>query len=337
MSAEQLDLRGFHPSIRDIIGSAIDLGWTAHQAKSTSSRRIESVVLHSYDGTVTIRATPVRQVNEAKLKTLRAKVLRYAEPVKRLTVMAQIGQMEDRGNVTTEQIDAVLPTVVEAIDRGVVDLPDKTVTSTRPWQARKASSQRGGTKYESTAVLERIWSDGSMDYVCAFEGCGWANNRARSVATHFGAAHTAKGESAPTTQEPSYPAADYFEPLTHRPYKPQERLVQALMAYLMEQGDMGGLRETAEAALAWMHERPDLPDVEPTERMALSAEELLEKVRALVGAPLAVRLTEADTRIAELIGRSAELEAQVLARDAAIEHLREERRTLAELLSTEES
>lgn len=43
----------------------------------------------------------------------------------------------------------------------------------------------------SNLVLERQWSDGRVDYTCAFPGCGYTSFKPRAVSGHYGNAHTA--------------------------------------------------------------------------------------------------------------------------------------------------
>ena len=228
----------------------------------------------------------------------------------------------------------VLPSTVDSLVYDTVRIPDPVLVEERPWLARKTASRRGGKVYESPGVTERVYSDGSLEYVCAFPDCGWVNARPRSVANHYGAQHTSKGETPPATQEPTYPAGDYYEPMTHRAYRPQQRLVDALTAYLKDH-PWDSVDELATVMLTWAHERPDLPDVEPDSRGPLTPEQILEAVRELVGAPLASRLVQAQEEASRLILAAADLEAQVMARDALIERLREERRALAALMAEE--
>jgi hypothetical protein len=337
MSPKALELQGFHTKMRDLIGVAVDLGWNATQA-GHASRSTASVVLHSFDGTQTVRVTPVRQVNEAKLRTMRNKIIKYADPIKRLNAVAQIGWSDEHPHAHSNRLgDAELPHLAEAILTGTVTVPERHVVVERPWLARKAASKAGGTVYESAAAIERTWSDGAVDYACAFHGCEFTNVKARSVANHFGQAHTAKGETQPRPQEPLHPAGNYFEPLSHRPYNPTDRLVSALADFLLSNTEQGAsLEELARSMLTWAHERPDLPDVVGSDSEPLTPEQILERVRMLVGAPIASRLAEAEERVAGLVAQVAEQEAVVMAREAVIEHLREERRALAGLLLEED-
>jgi len=317
MSSTTLDLTGFHKQMKDLIGVAIDLGWVARQEGSPSHGK-GTVVLHAYDNSQSIRATPVRQINEAKLRTMRAKVVRYAEPLRRAEMVAKIEWAEMRAHgPTADDAFNLSPTSTQiqlagaAVEVGVSDsetvqVPGPEIVSERPWLARRVATKSGGLGYESQAVIERTWSDGAVEYVCAFIDCGYTHHRARSVANHYGAAHTSKGLAEPTNigkGRKSTPLVDHFEPTFHKEYKPTDRLIQALSDFLAnEMLDGADLTNIAEAALRWAHERPDLPDLEHHVPAALDPEDILERIRLLVGAPLAARVAEAEAQIVHLVG-----------------------------------
>lgn len=44
----------------------------------------------------------------------------------------------------------------------------------------------GGVVRDSTVVLEREWSDGLIDFRCAFDGCRFVNTNHKSVSNHYG-------------------------------------------------------------------------------------------------------------------------------------------------------
>ena len=87
----------------------------------------------------------------------------------------------------------------------------------------------------------------------------------------------------------------YTEPLTSRAYNPTARLVEALAAWFTSDDrlDDGMLSPTAlaESALRWMHERPDLEDVERTTREPLTDAQIIERIRRLVSSPLEAEVT----------------------------------------------
>lgn len=194
-------------------------------------------------------------------------------------------------------------------------VPDRTVVRSEPWHAHKAPSPTGGTKYRSEAVVERQWSDGAVDYLCALEGCGYTSDVARSVSSHY-AAHTRRGDTRPASGAAVVdlvPGLDYVEHLTSREYQPTDRLLDALTAFLDEMGTME-TRDLARAFLTWAHERPDLEPVEREPR-TLTAEEIVERIRLLAWSPIAGEVAEANRRAekATLEAEEARVERDAIA------------------------
>jgi hypothetical protein len=167
----------------------------------------------------------------------------------------------------------------------------RVVASRRPWRARVSTSREKSTadEYESGAVVIVTYTDGTTAFECALPGCGWLDaNSPRSVAQHY-ASHVRKGEAESANKEKRVPIAKDVpidpETIGHREvhtYTPTERLVKALMEALAEAGtsDPMGL---AYAALRWMHERPDLPDPETRLSAPLTPEDIIARIRLLVG------------------------------------------------------
>src|SRR6478736_2170532 len=50
---------------------------------------------------------------------------------------------------------------------------------------RLSSDGRKTDLYPSQATLERTWSDGSVDYACAWEGCDYTADKPRSTSSHY--------------------------------------------------------------------------------------------------------------------------------------------------------
>lgn len=216
---------------------------------------------------------------------------------------------------------------VEAEEPVMVVAPTRTVEPHRvrsePWLAHLTASARGGTKYPSAAVTEVTWSDETVTYECS-QGCGYTAPKPRSVASHYAGAHTAKGEGIDsiTARLDAVPVADYTEPLTVRDYVPSERLILALAEWLTEGVIRDGAqspRSLAESMLRWAHERPDLGDVEHRTPQALAPEQILTRIRELVGRPLVDDLETARTQAAEAqdAARQATEERDAMARTLA--------------------
>ena len=170
--------------------------------------------------------------------------------------------------------------------------PAVTIDYDGPWMAHKRYRPDGGTRYESAAVRERRYSDGRVDYYCSLapNGCEYESMNPKSVAVHYGKAHTAKGDEPALPDGATMVDPDYTEPLTSRTYNPTARLVEALAAWFSSDDrlDDGMLSPTtlAESALRWMHERPDLEDVEHASREPLTDAQIIERIRRLVSSPL---------------------------------------------------
>lgn len=211
--------------------------------------------------------------------------------------------------------------------------PERTVVSTAPWLARKGPRRSGGTRYESNAVLQRTYSDGSYDYLCAHDGCDFTADSARSVANHYGGSH---GRKEPH-QQPAATIIDptYTEPLTHRPYRPSDRLVDALTEWLEQsRTEYDTERDLAVAALTWMHDRPDLPDPEPKE--PLTDSEILARVRRLVDTGAIAEQERETARLRQQLQEVTDLlhgqDARILELDAALEASEAQRREAKEAL-----
>lgn len=197
-----------------------------------------------------------------------------------------------------------------------------------PWLARKSPSATGGTLYESEAVIQRdlVGPDGtveSTDYRCAFEGCGYNATKPRSVAAHYGKAHTMKGEAEPAGQTATVPGVDYVEPMTTRDYTPTQRLLDALSEFLEGTLDLRNVtaEELALTFLTWSHDRPDL-DHETREAVVLTDEQIVARIRSLVWSPVAVDLGNARDAVAKAERERDEAIAQrdeIAARMAKVE------------------
>lgn len=185
-----------------------------------------------------------------------------------------------------------------------VPAPEPVLRET-PWLARKQPSRTGGVLYESEAVIQRdlVSPDGtveSTDYRCAFEGCGYHADKPRSVAAHYGKAHTMKGESDPAGQTATVPGVDYVEPVTTRDYSPTQRLLDALTEFIEGTLDLRSVtaEELARTFLTWSHDRPDL-DHETREAVVLTDEQIVARIRSLVWSPVAVDLGNARDAVAK--------------------------------------
>lgn len=297
-------LPGFDRRARAMVKDMIDHGWTGRVSSKGHW------IGRSPDGTATISVArnmdaPNRARQNTEAEWTRWK--RTQHPVAVAAVDAADDALRAGEFVAAEILEraaakhlaAEMTELAVEPPSAIYAVPDRTVVRSEPWHAHKAPSPTGGTKYRSEAVVERQWSDGAVDYLCALEGCGYTSDVARSVSSHY-AAHTRAGETRPASGAAVVdlvPGFDYVEHLTSREYQPTDRLLDALTAFLDEMGTME-TRDLARAFLTWAHERPDLEPVEREPR-TLTAEEIVERIRLLAWSPIAGEVAEANRRADE--------------------------------------
>lgn len=63
------------------------------------------------------------------------------------------------------------------------------------WRRKQNVIPAIGAWKTSKRVLECTWPDGTVDYLCVYEDCGYTNDNPRAVSQHYGATHTIRGES----------------------------------------------------------------------------------------------------------------------------------------------
>lgn len=156
--------------------------------------------------------------------------------------------------------DPILDGVME---RGMNKKSKQAISTVRhvveegPWGATRAVTHLGAMKYDSVAVIERLWSDGTTDYLCGEEGCGWTSGNPRSVAAHYGKTHS-RGKGTQPKPPVSIIDPDVTEPGYHRAYQPLPATLDSLVAFL-EQAPVKitDLRDMAHLMLTWAHERRD--------------------------------------------------------------------------------
>lgn len=322
------DLPGFDKRNRELIYAMCDAGWTGRRTSKGHWLALAP------DGKSKI-TVPAKDGNNRGWKNAHAQFMRWLrehmpteerdlfdmakaedDPLMK-DVLAESLVKKQATRVMHERDERIHAAVYKAIEEGIIVIEPLI----RPWLARKQPGREGGQRYESQAVLERVWPDGRTDYACAFAGCDYASDKPRSVANHYGAAHTAKGESDPAEVGPLHPDPTYTEPTTTRDYRPTQRLVDALAEFMQDTAMVGSWDSESLAIkiLTWFHDRPD---IEHTERplVPLTDRQMLDKIRVIVGQP------DQSEEIDALRARVTQLEGEVT-------RLTEERRALRDLLS----
>lgn len=303
-----IDTSHLIPDMRELVRVALELGWTARMG---TNRR--TVMLRSPNGDKTLAVDPINSINARLLQQKQRTVMRYADPIKVALLDAAVEMPSAmKGRTSLDGIVEAMTDGSTTVEGGVSEV------SRRPWQARRVSNPAGGVVYDSDAVVEVRYSDGSSAYECAF-GCGFRHeSNPRSVAAHYGKAHTMKGEVPPAEggQERIDPA--YVEPLTHREYTPTERLIR-LLQHAIEEAMEGtwNSRDLAVAVLRWQHDRVG-EGGEPGPSVPLTDSQIVERIRLMLDTGESVaQQQQIDGLRVEL---AAADEARLMAEHAAMIH-----------------
>lgn len=235
---------------------------------------------------------------------------------------------------TKDTVEPVVEPVVQTGKGSTTKMPNTTphIVSEKPWLAHKAASKDGGIMYESKAVVERTWSDGSIDYRCSLEGCDYTSDKPHSVRAHYGRSKdhpnlgTRRGEKEVKGQ-------DYFEPLTHRPSKGR---IEAILSILAQHPDAAKdlpLPDLIELILSADMERDPLYErgesvISGMLEGTLTDAQIVEHIRRIVGQPALV--DDLRNQVEQLTGALANANAEIA-------RLRSERKALADLLKEETS
>jgi|GEM_PF-4746888 len=318
---------------------AMDLGWEATELRSG---QVQLSREHENSHVTILIPTSQRSIKQAVGETWIRKIIRYADPMKLAFMTAAIDQTRSDDPVVRAQGHANLATMrseqvwddpsvlgswlrrepehpsepepdtepenTEPDDEAEAEEPEPVSTEpiivkVRPWTARYAMRKEGGEVYPSRAVLERKWSDGTMDYGCAYEGCDFQATEARTVAAHYGGKH---GKETPASRDP---AESYVDPsISWVPTERQKGRIARLTKELEAAAVALGNEMTAEMCAEWIVKRRDEAREGLTdESTPLTPEQVIERVRRLVdGGAYADLLARIDTVEAECTARVAQ-------------------------------
>lgn len=324
--------RGVSKTDRDTISRAVEIGWKL----MVTNRGHMTIIGPPPNDHVKFNITQSRSKGrgEGPVKQVRRKIEQLADP--ELLAIAD-GKPEPKGTAGVQTLNPVIspevakaalakieePLVVErepVIDPeiGVKDRTgDRHIVSEVPMVAN-AGTGRG---YISPTTIQRTWSDGSVDFGCAFEGCDFSSEKRQGIGPHW-RAHVNRGEaehaSTPGRQERVFLVTDHVA-TERNGYTPRADRIAALAAdlrTLLEEGiDWSDLdnaaKRLAEEALHWDHRQSVTRSGLASEREPLTAEQTLDRIRAMIDGGLYLQQQQ---RIDELLSRHEE---ERLAREEA--------------------
>jgi len=353
-----------------VLETAEDLGWALEWA----SQKKQAISMRSgFDDHRLL--LPLNSINANRLRSLKTQVARHTDPevLKDAGDITRISNRNRRegkipltfdiandNDIATKRGGMPLPAAVErALNRARLTAeeeenvkdepptatpepdPDYTngyVVSETPWMVRKGGKDGGtGRMYESHSVIHRVWSDGFEDYKCRF--CDYVNVNPRGVAGH--AARTKVGHPSAGAPPELHTVNEYESTEIKHPMAGVRRLTSELTSALdsLPEGWCDGEFDAADIARTLAEHvyamRPDRPPTEP-----LTAEQIVHRIALMVDTgrlaemhqqveATAAALREAQEMVEAKADHAAHLEAQVRA-------LREERKALAQMLSTDE-
>lgn len=180
--------RGIHLAAED--GTTISLPTNAGLNFKVFRSRIRTVVRHGVIRTRLPFIEWAEQVIElSKLDQSHATVVREAA-----ATISSEQHWQHVGGGTVE--DRTRRTGIAPLDPPTPDpAPALHITREEPWSAHGRVRAGGSETYPSDAVMERTWSDGTIDYVCRWPDCDWHSDVPRSVSAHYGAHLRGQGKS----------------------------------------------------------------------------------------------------------------------------------------------
>jgi hypothetical protein len=319
------------------------LGWT-----ETSGSR-GTVTLHAPQpyGAVKIVLPANGQVRQSIERASVRKLLRYSDSLRLTEVLrgmegdlAQRVGLRRAADMEGKPVSTPTAEKPSAPKPGPRSVPERVVVKEQPWLAHNGIGSSGvGMSYESKVVVERTWSDGTTDYRCVVEGCGYENKNPRSVKTHYGARKAGDHPNlVPYNRRELMADPAYTEPAFRREVPPPvdrlRREIQKALAVIWDDVTTGEYRRedlATRLAELMIEARPDRDDCGP--RGPLSPEEILTRIRVLVA-----DTSRTDALVkeqAETADRLAKLEHELVEARAANEELHQKWRTWRDMMDEE--
>lgn len=329
--------------VREVIETAVMFGWKMHISGSNS------VTIVSYDERKKYHFSATGRSSNS-LNRIKRDVIRYGEPDKLLiadsilgmkdvelaqlatSLLPAVGQegtvVDHRPELEAEKAEAERkkaeqrPTPAAMPKKAERSQCERTIVKQGPMLA-KASDGKG---YDSNAITQREWSDGSIDYKC--NDCDYTSPNRLSVRGHI-----SSHRKGPRPMPDRFPA----EVPNAASYKPNKNRVAALAAVideLMREGEMDP-QTLALHALTWVHEQSRKGTTLAEEREPMGPEDVLNRIRALLDDGTQMEaLREQDEKIAALSVRAEQAEVYAADLQEKLQAAEEKAEKAAQTLNT---
>ena len=227
-------------------------------------------------------------------------------------------KVQEKAKAPKRSIREVIAEEVDHAEK--VSGPDRHIVSSEPMLCAK----HNGKAYYSETTKERVWSDGSKDYVCSHAGCTRSSDSRHSIRAHY-RDHVKRGEAEPLTPVDQLPVVEAkFAPIyrTRKGLPVEEETELSELGKVLKSHMDDGFRwddldnaaeQLATAALEWMSTNHPVENDE--------AEEVLVKIRELVGVDthLLERLEAQEAHVERLTARTQAAEKQAADAQATLE------------------
>lgn len=317
------DLRRFSKEMKAVIETAVSLGWTGRFVSSGA------LVLHSPTSEDRVHIPTGKSGDRNTHRTLMRRVLAAAsaEQIEHLTeVIDATGATDDDralGFRTEQTAFGEVTTLITPPEEPSAP----TIVSRSPFLARGGSGLRDGVAelYASRAITERKWSDGTVDYECAYEGCSYNHSSARSVAGHHSSHRAGVGALPKEIVAVEVDA----EPIYDTAIRRLSNEIETALALLAQRPDDDASLARSLATMM-VARRRDRAEPQPHETESLTPEQVLDKVRSLLMAQEITNQRNLAERVEELRAENERLAEQ---KDRAVQRAHDLRETLETLAS----
>lgn len=196
----QEDLAGFLKDNRDLVLGAVQIGWRLRL--TGGNRGGQSALLTAPDGK-TLRVGSRKKPVNPGIAQLKRIVIKHADPMRLASAEAMVtsphyrwssvqanaaqaaAQAQQNGHTepSREESQPAPEPQPEPVQEPKQEAPEEPyIVEIRPFMCLLYPNKHGGMRYESDTTLERVWSDGHIDYKC--KRCPYARPKMRSVAMH---------------------------------------------------------------------------------------------------------------------------------------------------------
>lgn len=195
---------------------AQQLGWMIQPTTNVHAATTKLSAPHGRNVHVLV---PRAQTNRNIERSIARKIFKYGDEEKRNGWLSR-GDVNDSAKRDDLRALARYLAVEDAVVENppvVTPEPEPEVqpVSVKPWLAHQGPRATGGTRYESHAVFERTWPDGTTDYACRLEGCAFTAKDPLKVSRHWARSKNhgprvekVVGYTDPTYTEPIGPPRD---------------------------------------------------------------------------------------------------------------------------------